>query len=207
MSRLESVFIGTENAAYIARWNGIVVLQEKEMTEIILIGLGILLLVMGRRLFWLFVGAVGFAAGYLLATNYLAMESDITRLIIALIAGVVGAILAQFVQRFAVAIAGFIAGGYLLTTFLEMIGYQTGLNSYLVFLIGGIVGVLLVVLVFDWALILLSSMVGASMLVNAFGIDSGSSGFLNLPDLSGGTATIILIVLVIIGIAIQSRRL
>ena len=77
----------------------------------------------------------------------------------------------------------------------------------MVFLIGGVIGVLLVVLVFDWALIILSSMVGASMLVNAFGFGSETSGLLNIPDLSGGTAAVIYIVLVIIGIAIQSRRM
>jgi len=38
--------------------------------DIILIILGTVLLALGRRLFWLFVGAVGFVAGLNLATHF-----------------------------------------------------------------------------------------------------------------------------------------
>jgi len=52
--------------------------------------LGIILLLFGRKLFWFFVGVIGFLTGVLLATHYLQGQPEWVILIIALIAGVLG---------------------------------------------------------------------------------------------------------------------
>jgi len=129
----------------------------------LLIGLGALIL--GRQLFWLFVGAVGFAVGLSLATQYLADQPNWAVLVIGLAAGIIGAVLAYFLQRLAVGVAGFLAGGVILIGFLRLLGLDVDSIQWLLFVVGGIIGALLVMALFDWALILLSALTGATLIV------------------------------------------
>ena len=52
--------------------------------------LGIALLVLGRKLFWLFVGAIGFLAGMEFASAYLQGYSENIVLIAGLVGGLIG---------------------------------------------------------------------------------------------------------------------
>src|SRR6516225_10094390 len=78
---------------------------------------GLAVLFFGRRLFWLFVGCVGFIVGFELAGNALAGQSEWLILVIALGVGLLGAIASVFLQRIFIVVAGFFAGGYCLSTF------------------------------------------------------------------------------------------
>ncbi len=138
------------------------------MTAIIRALLGAALLLTGRKMYWLFVGVIGFVVGLSFGAQVLKSESELLILIIALTAGIVGAVAALFVQRLAVGLAGFIAGGYLLTELLKGINLGSAPPPWLVFLVGGIVGAVLVLLLFDWALIILSSLMGISLITTAF---------------------------------------
>jgi hypothetical protein len=133
--------------------------------NIVFILAGLVLLLFGRRLFWFFVAAAGFAAGIFLARDQFQVHSEALLLAIALIAGVVGALLSVLLQKVAVALAGFAAGGYLGAILLE--AFNASKFSWAGFLIGGICGALLLLVIFDWALIALSALLGASMLVEA----------------------------------------
>jgi hypothetical protein len=125
---------------------------------------GIFLLVFGRKLFWLFVAGVGFFAATGFASQLFRSQPEWFILILASAAGIIGALLAVFLQRIAIGIAGFLAGGYLALSLLEILGVESARLAWLPLIIGGIVGALLVVLLFDWALIVLSSLVGASLI-------------------------------------------
>ena len=125
---------------------------------------GIALLTLGRKLFWLFVGLVGFVFGITLATSFF-RGPDWMVLVIALVAGLLGVLFALVLQQVAVAVAGFIAGGYILISLLNGMGWETGRLYWLAFVAGGIVGAVLVVALFDWALIILSSLTGAALIV------------------------------------------
>jgi hypothetical protein len=135
--------------------------------DIARIVVGIALLTLGRKLFWLFVGVAGFVFGFGLATQFLRGQPDWIVLVIALVAGLVGVLFALFLQRLAVGVAGFIAGGYILINLLNALGWQTGGVSWLPFVIGGIIGAVLVLILFDWALIILSSLTGATLIAQA----------------------------------------
>jgi uncharacterized protein DUF4203 len=154
---------------------------------------GILLLLLGRRLFWLFVAAIGFAAGMTFATNVLHIQQELTALIIGLVIGILGALLAIFLQGLAIGVVGFLAGAYILATLAGSFGIDQGIWLWIVYLIGGIVGVFLMAKIFDLAIIILSSLAGASLIVQAF-------------HPSGGISLIVMIVLAIFGIIIQSWR-
>jgi len=84
------------------------------MLSIISLILGVALLVAGRKLFWLFVGAAGFVTGLQLATQFW-QGPELLAIVIGLVVGVIFALLAIFLQSVAIGIAGFLAGGYILT--------------------------------------------------------------------------------------------
>jgi hypothetical protein len=125
---------------------------------------GIALLVFGRRLFWLFVGIAGFIAGFDLAQQYLALQPDWLIWGAGILCGLVGILLAIFFQRLAVGLGGFAAGGYIALHLTSLMG-ATAL--FWIYLVGGIIGAVLLYLLFDWALILLSCIAGASLVVKS----------------------------------------
>ncbi|MEI9895096.1 MAG: DUF4203 domain-containing protein [Chthoniobacter sp.] len=152
---------------------------------------GVLLLFLGRKLFWLFVGAVGFVGGLEIAATLFPHQPDWS-LIIGLILGLIGAVIAIFVQKIALGIAGFLAGGYFLMTVLRTWEMQMPETSWISFLIGGLIGALLMYVVFNWALIILSSISGAHLIVHPL-------------SLSHSAATAAFLVLAILGIMVQGK--
>jgi hypothetical protein len=138
--------------------------------------LGAILLVAGRRLFWLLVGAIGFVTGVMLATRFF-HGSELTMILAGLVLGIIFALLAIFLESIAIGIAGFLGGGYVLLSIAGMLGLDRGgAMSWIVFAVGGILGVILVALLFSWALITISSLAGASMVVAAFGMTAATAG-------------------------------
>lgn len=152
---------------------------------------GFLILLLGRRLFWLFVGVLGFIWGMNMATQYLVGQSQWVVIVIGLIAGLIGAVLAVVFQRVAVAIAGFFAGFYLAGYLMTFFGMNMGQFSLLIQIIGGIIGAVLLFVLFDWALIVISSLLGASLIAPAFTAD---------PQLQ----MILFLLLVVVGIIAQA---
>lgn len=159
------------------------------MTTFIQIILGIAVLVAGRKLFWLFVAAVGFVAGIILAGFLFPNQSDLIQLLVALACGAVGAVLALFLQQLAIGLAGFLVGGYALVSLLKLVGLQ--LPNWLPFIVGGLIGAALLAMLFEWAIIILSSLAGAGLLVQASGI-------------AEGLQTVLFILLLVVGLAIQT---
>ncbi len=156
--------------------------------------IGVVVLFFGRKLFWLCVAALGFAAGVELAPHLLHEPTPLLQLSIALILGFLGALLAALLQRLAVGIVGFAAGGRLAvgvaaTFFVDQAHYY-----WLTFIIGGIVGAILLLSLFDWALIFISSLIGANLILRA----------ITLP-VTG--ATIAFVVLTAIGVITQAGML
>lgn len=134
-------------------------------TSILSILVAVLLLFFGERLYWLFVGGVGFVVGLDFATRVLAGQPEWMILLAAVLAGIVGAVLAVFLQRVAIGFAGFMAGGYLAQALLaNLAGTPTAQPSTVAFVIGGIIVALLVLAFLDWALIVTSALMGAAMI-------------------------------------------
>src|SRR5256714_11670383 len=75
--------------------------------------IGVVILFFGRKLFWLCVAAVGFAAGVEVAPHLVHEPSMVLSLSVAIVFGFIGALLAMFLQKVAIAVAGFLAGGKL----------------------------------------------------------------------------------------------
>ncbi len=138
--------------------------------------LGAVLLVAGRKLFWLLVGALGFVIGVTIATNFF-HGNELTMILAGLILGIIFALVAIFLESVAIGIAGFIGGGYVLMNIANMLGVDPAAPlSWIIFVVGGVIGVILVALLFGWALITISSLAGASMIITAFGLTAATAG-------------------------------
>jgi hypothetical protein len=140
--------------------------------------LGIALLVIGHRLFWLFLGGVGFLFGFDFAQRTMHIQPQSVILIIALFAGAVGAMVAIVLQKFAIVAGGFFAGGYLLIELLKVAGVRTIDYYWFIFVAGGLVGAVLMSVVFDWTLIILSSLIGSILILQTFHFRQPLSEFL-----------------------------
>src|ERR1700730_12568468 len=131
---------------------------------IISVIVGTAILLFGRKLFWLFVAARGFAVGVEIATYFMHDPPVWMTLMIALGLGILGALLAILLQKLAIAVAGFVAGGRLASALLAAFFVNYSHYRGITFVIGGILGALLLLALFDWVLILLSSEEGAQLI-------------------------------------------
>jgi hypothetical protein len=154
--------------------------------------LGAALLLLGRRLFWLFVAGVGFVVGAMLATEFMGSEASALIVVIALAVGILAALVSIFLQRLIVGIAGFLAGGYLLHALASGLNYES--FAWIAFLVGGVIGAILIRVLFDWALIALSALMGAAVIAQNLSIN---------PTLSA----LLFCALVVLGAIVQARQL
>jgi hypothetical protein len=153
--------------------------------------IGVVILFFGRKLFWLCVAAVGFAVGVEIAPLLVNESSSLLALLIALIFGVLGALLALFLQKVAIAVLGFLAGGKLATAIAAAFFVQYAQYSTIIFVIGGIIGAILLLALFGWALIVVSSFIGAYLIQSAIVLPPTGS-------------TLVFIGLAIVGIFVQA---
>lgn len=152
---------------------------------------GAVVLLFGRKLFWICVAAVGFAAGMEVAPHFVNEPTPLLQLSMGLVLGFLGALLALLLQKVAVGIVGFAIGGRLAVAFAATFLVNSGASPWLVFIIGGVVGAVLLISLFGWALVFVSALVGAHLIVRA----------IVLPETG---ATILFIALAIIGVAVQT---
>jgi hypothetical protein len=148
---------------------------------------GIVLLLLGRRLFWLFVGIVGFFTVYQLSLDSLHVASP----------ELFGILLAIFVQKVAVGAAGFLVGAWMAAGFLGLAvegGPHTlaaSPGTIALVLLAGILAAILALRLFSLALIVLSALAGAGLIVET-------------AHFTGSSRTLLLVVLTLVGIAVQA---
>jgi hypothetical protein len=158
--------------------------------------LGIMLVLSGRKLFWLFVGGMGFIISLSLALQIFSGQPRWMLVIFAIIVGIVGAFLTIFLEKAAVILGGFLAGAYLLAGLANVLnlGHTFG---WLPYLVGGIMGSVLVAAVLEWSLIVLSSLVGTILVMEAVNLG---------PGLAGAAGILLLLVGIGIQAAVMSRE-
>jgi hypothetical protein len=132
--------------------------------------IGAAVLLSGRKLFWLCVAAIGFAAGATLASHIVSEPTPLLQLTLAIILGFVGALLALFLQKVAIGLVGFIAGGRFAVGLAATFVAQYASHYWLTFIIGGLIGTVLLLMLFDWTLIFVSSLIGAHLITSAISL-------------------------------------
>jgi len=164
------------------------------LEAVVLIVVGLLSLLLGKRLFWLFAGIVGFALGWWLMGF---INQDVWRLIIGIIVGLVLAGLSRFLGKWAIRIVAAIAGFVILPMLLGNLGMLGGISEFLWAVVGAILGLVSALFLADWTLIFLSSILGAGLILN------GAQVFVALAE---AVRIIIGFILVAVGVIVQSRQ-
>ncbi|MBE2221078.1 MAG: hypothetical protein IAF02_06030 [Anaerolineae bacterium] len=147
------------------------------------------LLFFGSRYYWLVAGGVGFLFGTNLGSAPDGGVITGSALAMGILFGFIAAVASVFITKFALSISGFVMGGILMVRFMEALGWDLG-STFAAFLIGGILGLVLVIVSQEWALIFLSVITGAAIIVNVLVLDPASAQF-------------VYIVLVILGFTVQ----
>lgn len=127
--------------------------------------IGALLLLWGKKLYWLALGALGFIVGRWLAQDVLELGRNDLELAISVVLGLLGAFLAIFAQKIAVRLGGFLAGGVLAYA-LAAPQIAPGPALWAALIVGAILGMVLAMLLFSAALVLVSSLVGANLMAH-----------------------------------------
>jgi len=152
---------------------------------------GIALILFGRRLFWLFLAGTGFAVGAWLSVMFLEGQSDAVKLVAAIALGVVVALVAFKAQKIAVGLGGFLAGAYVGNAL--HLAFPFNVPGWVAPIVGGILGAILLAALFNWALIVLSSLLGAAVIFPHV-------------TLAPPWPIVVFVVLLTFGLAIQSRQ-
>jgi len=134
------------------------------MMSILYYFFGVILLIAGRKLYWFFSAVAGMVAGIYLGGVVLDAENQAWQIAFAAIGAILGAILAVGLQKLAIGIVGFIAGGYGATFLWQMVGLPDGRIELLPFILGGIIAAVLVAVAFEYGLIALTSWAGATLI-------------------------------------------
>jgi hypothetical protein len=156
---------------------------------------GLLLLVLGRRLYWLFVAGLGFLYGLELAPRLMPGQSETVIVIVALGLALAGALLAVVATKVVLGMIGFVAGGGIAVLVLGNLLMDSAVVALAVYLIAGVIGAVLLLVLFDWTLIVLSSLAGASLIVMSV------ERLLEIPPIAG---TGLVLVLAAVGALIQT---
>ena len=164
------------------------------LTFVLWIAAGLVVLLAGRRLFWLVAGLVAF----LFATSVMGqlLGDSLLALIVGIAAGVVLAYLAIKFVKIVAYIMGGMAGAVALPAILSPLAI--GSVYWLIALIGAAIGVALIAFAFDWGLIIVTALAGASAVVSTV------DGRVPLGDI---ITIVAIIALVVVGIGAQRAQL
>jgi len=165
------------------------------MSSVAGILVGLVLLGYGRRLYWVFVAGVGFLTGLALGPRLLSGSPEWVILAVALVLALAGAVLAVVAKKLLIALIGFFAGGGIGLLLFRQEGIMGAVPAWVVYLFAGVVGLVLVRTLFEWALIVLSSLAGAGLIV---------AGVEGRVALSQGLAFLLVIAVALIGIVVQA---
>ena len=152
--------------------------------------LGFVIMVGGNQLPWLFVGGAGFLLGNFIANLLGFNQSEWQVITFSVATGLVGTFLAYYLRKIMVVIAGFLAGGYVAVNLPVILGWTTPWQDWMAFLVVAVVCAVLIALWYSMALIVVSTLVGATIILQTI-----TFGWIS--------QEVMFIVMLIFGIAVQ----
>ncbi|MCX7791278.1 MAG: TMEM198/TM7SF3 family protein [Chloroflexaceae bacterium] len=169
------------------------------LASLLVMGVGAVTLLFGRKLYWFFVAVGGFLAGLWLTTTYLSDWNITLVLLIGGVAGVAMGALAVIAHHPLVAVGAFLGIGFL-ALFISLMFRIGGPWNLIIAVIAGALAAIAVFILHDWALIINSSLLGAGAIV------SGAVTLMPfLSEWGGWPASILAALLATGGILFQAR--
>lgn len=159
----------------------------------IALGVGGLLLIAGRRLFGLALGVVGFLLGVHVSQRLGLDLSETMRLAVGVALGLVGIVVAFAAKRVATSLAGVLVGGLGALWLAQPWAADLGPWIWALAAFGALVGVSVATILFEAALVLITSWVGAGLLTQGL-------------DPAAGHRVWVFAGFLVIGVVLQARR-
>lgn len=131
----------------------------------ILIILGFILLIVGHQLPWVFVATAGFISGLFLAEHPVLALSGMSLITFSTGLALVSGLLVIYLKRFMVVLAGFLAGVYVCNYLPEALHWDIGGISWPVLILVGAIFAILILVWYGLPLIVVSSIAGATLVV------------------------------------------
>jgi len=156
-------------------------LPESIVATIAQVVVGLILVFMGRRLFWFFVGVVGFFLGFKVGLS-LSYDATIS-FFAACIVGVIAALLSVVLEKVLIVLAGAASGWLLFTRLAEVLSIDARVSP-LVAVAGAVLFAIVSLMVFDAALIVISALSGATLVLEPVAI-AGALGLILFVALAG----------------------
>jgi hypothetical protein len=173
------------------------------LTGLTLLVIGVVVWLFGNRM-WLLGAGLGALLGFGLLGRIPSLNSGWLGWFVvagmAVVFGVLGFIGKAFTKIIAM-VMGFIAGGAVVISFINLFSSSVNFWVWIAALIGGFIGAVLFNRFVDWGLIFFASLLG-SMLVLRGAIEA----FSFLPSLEGVVGSLIIVVLTVLGIFYHARQ-
>ncbi|MFC1716489.1 DUF4203 domain-containing protein [Candidatus Poribacteria bacterium] len=151
-----------------------------------LVLVGIAVLCIGYYIHEFLIALPGFILGAAIGAALTHNQSGVVTFLVAAVSGLVGAGIALLLHKIAIFLGGALVGGSLLAVVLAAI--TKGEPNVVAFIIGGIIGGIVALVIHRFMIIVISSFIGALAIIS--GLKSGS--------------VVLFVILMIVGIAIQS---
>jgi len=158
--------------------------------EILYVGIGFMMLIAGRPVYSVFVGTISFLVGTYLVDQITVLPPEWNSFFIPMLFAIIGVVLTLVFKRWAARVAGFLAGGIMITNLPNAFGSAGYWTSPYLFAAAGIIAVILLFIIFDFALIVLSSLMAVTLILS----------YTRVGNLDQGT---IFLILAVFGIIVQ----
>lgn len=145
---------------------------------IINLAFGFLFLVAGHQLPWLFVAGTAFMLGTPFADLLGIAPGVLERISFSFACAAIGVLLGYYLRKLVVALAAFYTGGMAFLGLAHLLAWDFSAIRLPVFLLSGAIAALLVLAWYHWALILVSVLGGAILIIQNFSITGVSSSAL-----------------------------
>ncbi len=146
-------------------------LEQMSFSDPFTLAAGVVLLFFGRKLYWLAMGGLGFFFGQHLAEQQLNVAAEM-QLGLAVLAGIVGIVLAVVVKKIAVTIGGFAIGAILAYHVAQPWAADLDTGIWWVTLLGAVLGICFAAFLLEAALTVVSSAVGAILVVSVLPLEA-----------------------------------
>lgn len=132
---------------------------------IITIGLGFMMLIAGRPIYAVYTGGVGFVISTLLFENYIPLPAGWSPVVAGVTIAIISGGAAFAFRHWAAAVAGALAGAYMVFALPSALGASPGWAGPLLMIIVGIICFVAELFLFEISTVALSAMMAATMIV------------------------------------------